>query len=448
MGIFKAYDVRGIYGSELNENIAYRIGYFLPGLVGAKEIVVGHDTRLSSPSLFEAFTKGVCDSGNDVVSLGLATTPFVYYATVKLHADCSVQITASHNSKEYNGFKISKKDAIPMGGETGLKDLEKLVMSDKETPVAENRGTIKNKKLYSQYKAFLKRYMSDYTNLKISFDLSSGMANLFAKDVFGKDKFKYINDSLDGSFPSHEPNPLIPGNCVQLAESVMANSSDVGVIYDGDADRVVFVDDRGRFIQPDYITSLIGFYYKHFLGEEGRNVVVDIRTSKSTTDYLKKEGFNPIIWKVGHSFAKLKIRETDAIFGGELAGHYYFKDFFWCDSGMFASILVLNTVAYLKSEGKKLSEFVDEIVAYVNSGEVNFKLENKDAAIEALKDEYLPDAGTVYDFDGYRIEYSSWWFSIRKSNTEPYLRLIVEAKDKAKFDENFGKIKSIIEKFK
>ena len=447
MGIFKAYDIRGIYGSELNEDIAYRVGYFLPSLVGTKNLVVGHDTRLSSPSLFEALTRGAMDSGTNVISLGLCTTPYVYFATVRLNADCSVQITASHNSKEYNGFKISKKGALPMGGETGLKDLEKLVMSKKETPIAENRGSMKSIKLYSQYKAFLKRFMQDYTDLNISFDLSSGMANLFAKDVFGKDKFKYINDSLDGNFPSHEPNPLIQENCIQLSEAVRTNGSDVGVIYDGDADRVVFVDDLGRFIQPDYITALIGYYYKTFQNRIG-NVVVDIRTSKSTTEYLDKEGFNPIVWKVGHSFAKLKIRETDAIFGGELAGHYYFKDFFWCDSGMFASILVLNTVSYLKKIGKKLSEFMNEIIVYANSGEVNFKIENKDDAIEALKDEYLADASTVYDFDGYRIEYSSWWFNVRKSNTEPYLRLIVEAKDQAHLDDHFSKIKSIIEKFK
>lgn len=445
MGIFKAYDVRGIYGDELNEKVAYRTGYFLPTLLGVNSVVVGYDTRLSSPSLYKELVRGITDSGADVISLGLSTTPFVYFATVYLDADCSLQITASHNSKEYNGFKISRKGAIPVGGDTGLKDLEAFVMSDKETPISEKKGEVKNVKLYSTYKAFLKKWTADYTDLNITFDLSSGMSNLFAKDVFGAYKFKYLNDKLDGSFPSHEPNPLIPANCAMLSDAVVANGSDIGVIYDGDADRVVFVDERGRFIQPDYITSLIGFYYKNFKDVSG-NVVVDIRTSKSTTDYLKTLGYTPVIWKVGHSFAKMKIREKDARFGGELAGHYYFKDFFWCDSGMFASILVLNTLAYLKKQGKKLSEFIDEIVVYANTGEINFKIDNKDEVIEELKSKYLSGATTSYDFDGYRIEYPTWWFSVRKSNTEPYLRLIVEATTKEELNERLKELKSIIEK--
>ena len=445
MGIFKAYDVRGIYGEELNEKVAYRIGYFLPSLLGVNSVVVGYDTRLSTPSLYNELVKGITDSGNDVVSLGLSTTPFVYFATVYLNAECSVQITASHNSKEYNGFKISRKGALPVGGDTGLKDLEALVMSDRETPVSEKKGEIKNIKLYSTYKAFLKKWTEDYTDLKITFDLSSGMANLFAPSVFGEAKFKYLNNKLDGSFPSHELNPLIPANCAQLSDAVVQNGSDIGVIYDGDADRVVFVDETGRFIQPDYITALIGYYYNHFKNVAG-NAVVDIRTSKSTTDYLSKLGYNPVIWKVGHSFAKLKIRETDARFGGELAGHYYFKDFFWCDSGIFASILVLNTLVNLKKQGKKLSEFINELVVYANTGEINFKIDNKDEVIEELKNKYLPSASVSYNFDGYRIEYPTWWFSVRKSNTEPYLRLIVEASSKEELDSKLNELKSIIEK--
>ena len=444
MGIFKAYDVRGIYGKEFDEKTAYRIGYFLPELLGAKSVVVGHDTRLSSPSLHKALIEGITDSGADVQDLGLSTTPYVYFATARLNAEASVQITASHNSKEYNGFKISRKGAIPVGGDTGLKDLEAKVMSDTMTLGAIKKGKVVKTILYSQYKAFLKRFMGDYTDLKITFDLSSGMSNLFAKDIFGKDKFVYLNDSLDGSFPSHEPNPLIPANCQMLMDAVKANGSDIGVIYDGDADRVVFVDDRGRFIQPDYITSLLGYYYKNLRGKTS-NVVIDIRTSKSTSEYLKSIGDEPTLWKVGHSFAKMKIREKDAIFGGELAGHYYFKEFFWCDSGLFASILVLNTLANLKKKGEKLSDFMDKLIVYANSGEVNFKLEKKDEAIEALKVKYMNGAVAVYDFDGYRIEYPTWWFSIRKSNTEPYLRLIVEAQSEKELNNRFNEIKEIIE---
>ena len=229
-------------------------------------------------------------------------------------------------------------------------------------------------------------------------------------------------------------------------DAVKANKSDCGVIYDGDADRVMFIDERGRFIQPDYVTGIIGAYY---LAKEKGSVLVDIRTSRSTTEYLLKKGATEVVtWKVGHAFAKMKLREKHCIFGGELAGHYYFRDFNNCDSGILASLLVLQTVAALKKEGKTLGQLIDEIVVYANSGERNFKLEDKDGAMNALYEKFTKLNPTkVLDFDGYRIEFPTWWFNVRKSNTEPYLRVVAEAKTQQELDEHFKEIEDIIHQF-
>lgn len=446
MSAFKAYDIRGIWGKDIDEELCYRVGYFLPSLLGSDHVLVGRDIRLSSDSAHDALMRGVLDSGADVWDIGLATTPMVYFSTVFLNADASVQITASHNPAEYNGLKISRRGAIPVGGESGLKDLERMC-SEGSITIAPQRGKVIDKSaVRDDYVAFLKPYAASITGLDISVDCSFGMANLIVKDILGS-SVHYIYDHYDGTFPAHEPNPLEKKNCEDISKETMKNSSDVGVIYDGDADRVMFIDEKGRFIQPDYITAVIGLYYKG-KGRVG-NALQDIRTSRSTTEYLESLGFKVTTWKVGHAFAKMKIRELDAVFGGELAGHYYFKDFFWCDSGMLASLLVLNVVSELKKEGRTLSSLIDSIVRYENSGEINFRLDRKDEAIVALYDEFVTkgDPTTVMDFDGYRIEYGSWWFNVRKSNTEPYLRIVAEARTREELDEKLSRIRSIIESF-
>ena len=446
MSAFKAYDIRGIYGKDIDEELAYKVGYFLPKLLNADHVVVGRDIRLSSPSLHEALVKGITDSGNDVWDLGLATTPMVYFATAFLDAEASVQITASHNPKEYNGLKISRKGALPVGGDSGLKDLERMT-KEEQIVVADKKGQVKDYSyVKDEYEKFLKPYSAGLDTLNISIDCSSGMSSLIIKDILG-DKPHYINDSFDGSFPAHEPNPLEEENCAQIKAETVKNGSDCGVIYDGDADRVMFIDEKGAFIQPDYITAVIGYYYasKNRIG----NALQDIRTSRSTTEYLEKLGFKVTTWKVGHAYAKLKIREIDGIFGGELAGHYYFKDFFNCDSGIFASLLVLSVVKKLKEEGRTLSSLISEIVKYANSGEINFRLDNKDEAISALYKRFAEDEkpDTIMDFDGYRIEYPDWWFNVRKSNTEPYLRIVAEARTEELLQSKLDEIKGIIGKF-
>ena len=446
MGAFKAYDIRGVYNRDFNKETAYKVGFFLPALLPCEYVVVGRDIRLTSDEIFENLCRGINDAGVDVWNIGLATTPMVYFATVFLKADASVQITASHNPKEYNGMKISRTMAIPVGGDTGLKDLERMVNENEVKPVpAAKRGKIIDKDIHADYLNYQKQFLPDLSNLSITVDTSNGMSNLYVKELFG-DHAKYINDTMDGTFPGHEPNPLDVENCAQIMAAVKANGSDCGVIYDGDADRVMFIDERGRFIQPDYVTGILGMYY---LAKEKGSVLIDIRTSRSTSEYLEKLGATKVItWKVGHAYAKMKIREEHCIFGGELAGHYYFRDFNNCDSGILASLIVLQTVAELKRQGKTLGQLVDEIVAYANSGEINFKLEQKDEAIAALYDKYSKLNPTkILDFDGYRIEFPTWWFNVRKSNTEPFLRIVSEAKTQAELDEKLAELKAIIAQF-
>ena len=446
MGAFKAYDIRGVYNRDFNKETVYKVGFFLPKLLPCKYVVVGRDIRLTSPEIFEFLCRGINDAGVDVWNIGLATTPMVYFATVYLKADASVQITASHNPKEYNGMKISRTMAIPVGGDTGLKDLERMVNEMEVQPVpAAERGKVIEKDIHDAYLNYQKQFLPDLSNLSLTVDASNGMSNLYVKELFGNHA-KYINDTMDGTFPGHEPNPLDVENCAQIMEAVKKNGSDCGVIYDGDADRVMFIDERGRFIQPDYVTGVLGMYY---LAKEKGSVLIDIRTSRSTSEYLEKLGATKVItWKVGHAYAKMKIREEHCIFGGELAGHYYFRDFNNCDSGILASLIVLQTVAELKRQGKTLGQLVDEIVAYANSGEINFKLEQKDEAIAALYDKYSKLNPTrILDFDGYRIEFPTWWFNVRKSNTEPYLRIVSEAKTQAELDEKLAELKAIIAQF-
>ena len=443
MSAFKAYDIRGVWGKDFNEDTVYKIGYFLPELLNTDHVVVGRDVRASSPVIHDQLIKGITDRGADVWDLGLSTTPMVYWATTHLNADASVQITASHNPAEYNGLKISRTGALPVGGDSGLKDLEKMV-NEKPVSPSERKGKVKDyshvKDEYIEYFLPLSKGLED---LNLSVDCSNGMSNLVIKEILANNKnVHYIYDTFDGTFPNHEPNPLEEKNCRALEKEVVKNNSDVGVIYDGDADRVIFVDDRGEWVQPDYVTAVLGYYY----GKKG-NALCDIRTSKSTTDYLEKNGWKCTLWKVGHAFAKIKIRGIKGIFGGELAGHYYFQDFGNCDSGVLASLLVLHVVEDLKKEGRKLSDLLSEIVTYANSRETNFKLENKDGAIKALYEKYAPNALRVMDFDGYRIEYSDWWFNVRKSNTEPYLRIVAEAKDPEVLKEKMEEISSIIHQF-
>ena len=368
----------------------------------------------------------------------------VYFGTANYGFKASVQITASHNPAEYNGMKVSRENALPVGYDNGLGQIKEWIESGRECPVSERKGEVHKMDIHKDYLEFLLKYKKDISSLKIAMDISNGMASLYVKEIFG-DAPAYIYDTLDGRFPNHEPNPLIPANVADLKELVKKTGADIGVIYDGDADRVMFVDENGRFISPDLMIAVLGHYFLQERGEKGI-VLQDIRSSKAVGEYLAPMGAEMATWKVGRAFAAHKLRELDGVYGGELAGHYYFRDFFYSDSGLLASILILNVVAQMKEEGVSLSQLIGRIEKYQNSGEINFRIEDKKGAMDAVRDYFMNnEKSTAYmDFDGYRVEFPQWWFNIRPSNTEPYLRFICEASSKELLDEKVGAVRKIL----
>lgn len=446
MKAFKAYDIRGVYNSDFNKDDVYKVGFFLPQLLNTKKVLIGRDARVSSPEIYKYLCKGINDAGADVWDAGLTTTPMIYWGSGKFDFEASVMITASHNPARYNGLKISGKAVKPIGYDTGLSDLEKMMNAQEIVPVS-NKGTIEAFDFKEEYLKFQLSYLKDISNLNIALDVSNGMAGIFIKDILGK-QVHYIFDDIDCTFPNHEANPLDPENVIDLQNLVKEKKADIGVIFDGDADRVMFVDEKSRFISPDLIIALLGH---HFLKDArpGVRVLQDIRTSKAVGEYLSQYQVEMHMWRVGRAFAALKLKEIDGLFGGELAGHYYFKEFYYSDSGLLAATLVLNIVSEMKKKGFSLSQLIGKIETYQNSGEINFKIEKKAEAMEAVKNYYFelgkPDA--FFDFDGYRLEYPDWWLNIRPSNTEPYLRFLAEAKTKEQLDEVVNKCKEIIQSF-
>ena len=452
MSAFHAYDIRGVYGQDFTREQVYKIGFFLPKLLGAKKVLVGRDDRVSSPEIHEALLQGICDAGVDVYDIGLSTTPQVYYATAKYGFDASVQITASHNPKEYNGLKISRSKAMPVGYDEGLNLLEAWIGADgsnmgRSIKPSANRGQVFPMDVREDYLGFLRGYLGDYSLLKIGMDLSNGMAALFIKDLLG-DAPLYIFDELDGNFPNHDPNPLNPKNTVALRKLVTDEGCDIGVIYDGDADRVMFIDEKGEFVSPDLIIALLGHYFLEEKGLRGP-VLQDIRTSKAVGEYLQPMGAEMHTWRGGRAFAAPKLRAIDGIFGGELAGHYYFKDFFYSDSGIMASLIVLDVLSRMKAKGLSLSQLMAGISGYANSGEMNFRIQDKAGAMEAVRTYFAAQEAptAVYDFDGYRLEFPDWWFNIRPSNTEPYLRFIAEARGQKLLKEKLQTLEKLLKPF-
>ncbi len=446
MGAFKAYDFRGVFGKDFDLETVYKFGFFLPSLLKTDKVLVGRDMRVSTPQMFEALANGITDAGADVYDMGLTTTPMVYYFTAQHHFDASVMITASHNPKEHNGLKVSRTNALPVGYDSGLGELERRVKEEPVTP-ATVKGKIIAHDVKAEYLEFQARYHHDISNLNIVMDCSNGMASILVKDIFGNAP-TYLFDTLDGTFPNHEANPLEPENVVALQNKVREMKADIGVVFDGDADRVMFVDEHGDFIAPDLMIAVLGHYFleeKHYTGK----VIQDIRTSKSVAEYIAKLGGEMEIWRVGRAYAALKLREIDGSFGGEFAGHYYFRDFFYSDSAMIASQVLLHVFSDMKRKGISVSQLINQIKQYANSGEINFTIERKKEAMEAVKEHFcaIETPTKVMDFDGYRIEFADWWFNIRPSNTEPYLRLLMEARTEAMLQEKLAEMKEVLKAF-
>lgn len=444
MGAFHAYDIRGIYNVDFDKDTVYKVGYFLPELLGADKVLVGRDCRVSSPEIHDSLVRGITDSGADVCDLGLSTTPMVYFGTAKYGFKASVQITASHNPAEYNGLKVSMENALPVGLDNGLGQIKAWIDEGRPCIPSSRKGIVREMDIRKDYLDFLTGYKDDYSGLRLAFDLSNGMSVMFARKIFG-DSPSYIFDEMDGRFPNHEPNPLVPENVKALKALVKKTGADIGIIYDGDADRVMFVDEKGEFISPDLMIAVLGHYFLEKRGEKGI-VLQDIRSSKAVGEHLVPMGAEMHTWKVGRAFAARKLRELDGVYGGELAGHYYFRDFFYSDSGLLASILILNVVADMKKKGISVSSLIAGIARYKNSGEINFRVEDKKGAMDAVREFFTAaeKPSAMMDFDGYRVEFPQWWFNIRPSNTEPYLRFICEAVSDELLSEKVSAVETIL----
>ena len=449
MGFFKAYDMRGTFGADFDLDTVYRVGRALPKVVPGTRWLVGRDCRTSSSDVRDALVAGLREAGAEVVDLGLATTPMVYFFTAEEGFDGSVMITASHNPPSDNGLKVSKRGGLPVGYESGLSDVEKLVLADtarydgqkRPSAIVEGTDPVRLARYVSWLRSQASTEQSEQseqsnnppaTSLSFAVDCSDGMASILAHELFPGAVI--LNDAPDGRFPHHAPNPLLAESREQLAETVRARGLDCGVIFDGDADRCMFVDERGAFIQPDYLIPVLA---STFPDAPGRPVIHDVRTSRGAIEAIRAMGCEPVIGKVGHAYAKVLLREVQAVCGGELAGHYYFRDFHGCDSGELAALRILGAFAQAKARGASVSDLMAPICGrYANSGEVNFRVADKPAAIARA----LAVAATFgrevsrCDIDGHRLEFAEGWISVRQSNTEPYLRLLAECDTPARLD--------------
>jgi phosphomannomutase len=463
--VFKAYDIRGTYPDPLNELMAKQIGYGCSKFLLAeaksagddgpmmKNLVVGRDMRKSSPGLADALIKGITDHGGHVLDVGLVDTSFIYFAVN--HLDCAggVMVTASHNPPQYNGMKVSKRKAKPVGEQTGLAEVRKFAATvDYTNNPPTGGGRVEKRDLWDAYRRHVLSFLDlskrkGKKPLRVVIDASNGMAGTTIPQLFGKKlagefgggalEIIPINfDNSKGEFV-HEPNPLVAANVKMTCDAVVKEKADIGFCYDGDADRCVVVDEKGKIVGCDHLTALLS---RHFLEKSpGSAIVYDLRSTKAVQEEITKAGGRPVRSRVGHVFMKQALADQKAVFGGELSGHFYFQQNFNADSGVIAMCVVLTVLA---SSAKSMHELIKPIARYQQSGEINFQIEDKDSALTKLKQAYA-DRAAIDELDGVTIDCfakEGWWANIRKSNTEPLLRLNLEAKDKATLDKVYAQI--------
>ncbi|MDN0094537.1 phosphomannomutase CpsG [Yersinia rohdei] len=431
---FKAYDIRGQLGSELNEDIAYRIGRAFGEYLKPKTIVVGGDVRLTSESLKMALAEGLMDAGSDVLDIGLSGTEEIYFATFHLGVDGGIEVTASHNPMDYNGMKLVREDAKPISGDTGLRDIQRLAEeNDFAVPDQSKKGSYKKISILNEYIDHLMGYI-DFKNftrpLKLAINSGNGAAGHVIDEIEKRFKaaqlpieFIKVHHHPDGNFPNGIPNPLLPECRADTEKAVSETSADMGIAFDGDFDRCFLFDENAQFIEGYYIVGLLG---EAFLQKEkGAKIIHDPRLTWNTIDIISKAGGIPIMSKTGHAFIKERMRKEDAIYGGEMSAHHYFRDFAYCDSGMIPWLLVAELLCV---KNMSLSQLVgDRMRAFPASGEINRKLVDAKSCIAKIRAIYEPDAVNVDFTDGISIEYSDWRFNLRTSNTEPVVRLNVES---------------------
>jgi phosphomannomutase len=425
--IFKAYDVRGVVPYELDESVAEAVGAAFVRLTGTKTVVTLHDMRASSVPLSEALGRGAASQGADVIHGGLGSTDMVYYASGFLDIP-GAMITASHNPAKYNGIKLCRVGARPVGIETGLAEIKQMV--EEGVPAYDGApGTVSSKDLLPGYAQYLKKLvdLSGIRPLKVVVDAGNGMGGYTVPTVFEGLLLTTIPlyFELDGTFPNHEANPIDPKNLRDLQKAVKENHADIGLAFDGDADRCFVVDERGEIVSPSVLAAMIAT--RELAREPGATVIHNLITSRAVPEIISEHGGTPVRTRVGHSFIKAKMAETNAIFGGEHSGHFYFRDFWFADSGMLAA---LHTLAALGRDDRPLSEILADFSRYKASGEINSEVADQTATTQRVKDVYASQPGVTTDeLDGLTVSGDTWWFNLRPSNTEPLLRLNVEASD-------------------
>lgn len=451
-GIFKSYDIRGVFPTQLDAVIGRKIGVSLGrhfwaikenAAKKAMHIVVGRDMRMSAPEMSAAFIDGLRAVGCRVSDIGMVTTPCQYFAIQRLGADGGVMCTASHNPPQYIGFKVSRELAIPISYDTGLDDVEKNL--DVPAP-AGSPPPMESVSVDNDYLDFLVGMARNLKPIKVAADASNGMAGKYLETLFARLGVPLDGIYLepDGNFPNHEADPLKPGNLKDLQERVVKTGAAIGFCYDGDADRVAVVDEKGEMIGCDLVTALLT--QDALRGNPGKICTYDLRSSKVVKDVITQAGGEPVRIRVGHSHAKLAMRKLGAICGGELSGHYYFqlkdRDTFWADSALVATVRLLNIVS---AANVPVSQLVAPLRKYFHTGEVNFEIENKDAALDAIRRTF--NDGKQDEMDGVTVDYPNWWFNVRPSNTEPLLRLTLEGDTPALRDDNFARVLAVLNQF-
>ncbi len=441
--VFKAYDVRGIYPYELDEEGAYAIGRAYVEQFEPRAIAVGRDMRLSSPQMQRAVIEGAADAGADVVDIGLAGTEMLYFAVGSLGLDGGIAVTASHNPKQYTGMKIVRRGALPVGGESGLLQVCDRALAISGRSRVQDSGRVRKEDVYP---AFVERVLSfidvsAVKPLRVVIDAANGMAAAMLPPVLERlpiDAVRHFFEP-DGSFPNHEPNPLLPENREFIVRKTTEENADLGVAYDGDADRCFFVDDTGEFVPGDFVTALLA---ESILAKElGGKVIYDLRASWAVPETIELAGGVPLVNRVGHAYIKLRMREEDAVFAGEVSAHYYFRDFYQADSGVIPFLLTLELIS---KKGQKLSEILEPYRSrYFITGEINTPVADVALKLQELE-EHFGAVGKVSHLDGISIEADDWHFNVRPSNTEPLLRLNLEARSRELMERKRDEVLAVI----
>ena len=448
--IFKAYDIRGLYGSQLTEDLAWKIGHagaqFLRsvlsgydrGQASTSRVVVGRDIRPHSEPLSNAMIEGISASGIGCIDIGLIDTPMIYFAINHLGACGGIQVTASHNPVEYNGFKISGFKGRPIGEDTGLKEIRRIVSTLRRMPIGAATGPAQCVDLWDAYREHVLTSLNMSKPMKVVVDASNGCAGKMVPLVFDNTDVEIIPLNFEiGQGFTHDPNPLVEANLAQLKKAVVAKKANFGVCFDGDADRCIVVDEKGQAVRCDLMTALLS---RHFLRENpGSMIVYDLRSSRVVAEEILAAGGVPRRERVGHAFMKKALADGNAVFGGELSGHFYFRDNFNCDSGAIAFATMMTVIS---AQNKPLSELVAPLKRYTHSGEINFEVEDKQAKMDEIKSAFS-DA-EIDMLDGVTCQYPDWWCNVRPSNTEPLLRLSLETKTATEMKKHLAEIKKIL----